>query len=100
MLLVSIPRRVEGLPIHKPQSRTQLLEKIEFQYPEGWKAFRYRMVNSQVILKEAVSIPRRVEGLPIRVSMRVLKVSQKIMFQYPEGWKAFRYKRSCILHRL
>ena len=91
---------------------------LMFQYPEGWKAFRYLLSELALTINgssfntpkggrpsdtvelialedglggsQAVSIPRRVEGLPIRGVVCGSLTGIKL-FQYPEGWKAFRY---------
>ena len=50
--LVSIPRRVEGLPILKLAGFFKLRLVISFQYPEGWKAFRYPLIILVLYLTE------------------------------------------------
>ena len=61
---------MEGLPIlESVLIRFLPFGDSKFQYPEGWKAFRYLAISLWSILGS----------------------TNRQMFQYPEGWKAFRY---------
>ena len=58
---------------------------IKFQYPEGWKAFRYVVCHlTNTVYAEPVSIPRRVEGLPIHDSSGPFLIMEPC-FNTPKG---------------
>ena len=87
--LVPLSNRREGLSIHaflelsfnapkggRPSDTETCWWRVsvwcKFQYPEGWKAFRYKETIFGVsVTSPLVSIPRRVEGLPIPLFPKV-----------------------------
>ena len=89
---VSIPRRVEGLLLHKLQQRIAELEGLGFNTPKGGRpsitsnrSQRYRNISNA-----SFNTPKG--GRPSDTMMEALiNALISLWFQYPEGWKAFRY---------